>query len=707
MFGNDLFVSAKYVYANVGFGLTPMADLDFVKPCWYDETVEQWKAPPDLGGVEMGSRRYEYIRPLHTTALRTTYFNDDLLGASHEILFGLEYNYRSGTTDSEREGHCDISWNMDWTYCDFDLDGDEDDFPPSPYTLYWDIDRYLFDEGIVKHFQAYLRDTISFGNFNILAGLRYDIQTPVSGVQSATAVNDHPVWYGDDAICTPLVRDAIAAFLPPAEITENRKVLAYEGGGFRWKDWSPRLGLTWDIFGDGRTIAKFSYSRYTNFMDIDYGEDWRPSGFGGDVQFWWDDTIGTIDWVAEINELFWAWSDSPPAGASGPYQMYRPFDDAGNFIGDTWPEAVQDAYGINYSGFTYGVPPDLVGGRPYTSRSNETGSTHTTELQASIERELMPDLGLTVNFSWRRYDNFRRTNDLWLDADGNVEYELSPDMYEEGYPIPVQIPEEHMLARYPDYDLSIWDGTIGEDAANSPWYYRTEDYQGTGHNAGWDTEYFVVRNDDSWNEWYGVDIILNKRFSNKWMLNASVTFQTQKEHWGATGVYDKSNQWANDGVSYSGGSFARWMVKISGLYQLPYGFNVSGFFTAREGFKEDETFSFRNRFYADPTYNRYDRNQTIYIQKDNGIVLPTFAKLDLRVEKMIRVGDRGRAYIMVDAFNVFNSATILDKTASSWGNYYFYGPTHSRTGFVPDSHPNEITDILSPFIVRFGVRFEF
>ncbi len=428
-------------------------------------------------------------------------------------------------------------------------------------------------------------------------------------------------------------------------------------------------------------------------MDIDYGEDWRPSGFGGDVQFWWDDSIGSLDWIAEIDELFWTWSGDHP---TTPYQLYRPFDDQGNFIGDP-----DDAKGVNYSGFTYGVAPDLVGGRPYTSRSNETGSTHTTEIQASIERELMPDLGLTVNFSWRRYDNYRRTNDLWIDeATDTILYELSPDMYIVGPPPPADISE------YLPED-SKWDGILPPEAYENPWYFRDPDYDNGNHNAGWDTDYFVVRPDDSWNEWYGMDIILNKRFSNKWMLNASATFQTQKEHYGATGVYDLSNQWAHDGESYSGGTFARWMVKISALYQLPYGFNVSGFFTAREGFKEDEYFQFRNRWYSGPAYNYYDRNQNIYLRVDNGITLPTFSKLDLRVEKMVRVGDRGKAYIMVDAFNVFNSSTILNRTTSDWGNFYYYGPTSTRNRWRRTAHPDEISDILSPFIVRFGVRFEF
>jgi hypothetical protein len=194
------------------------------------------------------------------------------------------------------------------------------------------------------------------------------------------------------------------------------------------------------------------------------------------------------------------------------------------------------------------------------------------------------------------------------------------------------------------------------------------------------------------------------------MLNASATFQKERRH--GVGMYmddtdfDKTNAWALDGRPYSGWTYSRWMVKVSGLYQLPLGFNISGFFTAREGFKENASIELRNRWYAGP-YNYRDRTIDILLKPYRSLQHPTFYKLDLRLEKMIRIGDRGKAYIMADAFNIFNKGIILNTTGENWGRYYYYGPGSSRNFFRPDSHPDEVNDVLSPFIIRFGVRFEF
>jgi hypothetical protein len=147
------------------------------------------------------------------------------------------------------------------------------------------------------------------------------------------------------------------------------------------------------------------------------------------------------------------------------------------------------------------------------------------------------------------------------------------------------------------------------------------------------------------------------------------------------------------------------MFKASGVYQAPYGINISFFFNARQGWRQDETFTFANRVYSN--YNRRDRSQTIYIRPDNDLALPTFYKLDFRVEKMFNVSDTARIWLMADFFNITNVSHELRRNDKNWGTYYYYGEGDSRNSFTPQPRPGNLTEILVPFVARFGIRFQF
>jgi hypothetical protein len=242
------------------------------------------------------------------------------------------------------------------------------------------------------------------------------------------------------------------------------------------------------------------------------------------MMFWWDDDG---DLVAEMNELYWTNADKQLR-----YAPYRVFEDNGNFQGD-----LEDARGEFFSGYEPANPLEF-GKYKCTEYDKDAGSTHTTEFTAAIEREIMPDLSLSVVGSWRRYDNYYWDLDMWLDDGGEtVLYIQDYDMYVGGPPIPDQIPQDLLP------DGFGWDGNTGE-AAGKPWYFRDGEYDNGNHNAAYSTDYAIrVPQPDYWNEFLGFGIILNKRLSKNWMLNASFTYQWQKRHWGERGQMDQSNKW--------------------------------------------------------------------------------------------------------------------------------------------------------------------
>jgi len=210
-------------------------------------------------------------------------------------------------------------------------------------------------------------------------------------------------------------------------------------------------------------------------------------------------------------------------------------------------------------------------------------------------------------------------------------------------------------------------------------------------------------------DFYGLDLVMNKRLSNKWMMNASISFASSKVSHGDDGYLDPTNLWAIDNRLYSayqGGSsgtisqytFARWMVKAAGLYQLPMGINVSATFKAREGNIIRHYFTITD--YLSP--NPKDRSVDVYVEPFGDERMPSYFTLDLRLEKLVRLGDSGRIYLMADIFNVLNRNTIIRRYQRRLGTWYVQGDTFTERA---DCYmPNQI---INPRVIRFGVRFAF
>jgi hypothetical protein len=76
--------------------------------------------------------------------------------------------------------------------------------------------------------------------------------------------------------------------------------------------------------------------------------------------------------------------------------------------------------------------------------------------------------------------------------------------------------------------------------------------------------------------------------------------------------------------------------------------------------------------------------------------------VNLRLEKILRIGDSGRIYLMVDAFNVFNNSILNRQRTVNAGTIYL-----DDGSFSVNSRSGEPNEVLNPRIFRFGVRFQF
>ncbi len=675
MFGDSFFVSAKYGFTDAGFGLWPADDEDLTKMRTYDSANQLYTY-------------YSWFmtqRPNTQMTLHGTYFNDDLLGASHELKMGVEYIHRYDTWTSGNAGNLRYNYNYNSALVDWDGNGTRD-IMIDEFGI--DLRRFYIYRGTweggpegTHHISGFLSDTATWGRLTLKFGLRYDRQQCYTeGDYRKTILtedSDAQYWESYYEIqqrhLAPGLDQAILNIFPGIQIDAVPRT-----DTVAWQFLSPRLAMTYDITGDGKTIAKLSAAIYGHRMSSWPAYLWQNGGAGGGLNFYWHDANG--DDVANFNELYWA-DYTQTARPS-----YRAFDDNGNFIGN-WDLSEN----LNWSGFDPADPSAQTA--PWYNVDPNWQGSRTYEALASLERELMPDFMVGADFTIRKY------NQWWVERDYADEFGgrlLSKSDYIEA---PNTVPTSYTS---PDGE-SI---ELGE-AAGKPFYVWKA---GTNDVYGW---YATNTPKDYYDIYWGLSFRFTKRLSNRWMLNGSFTYQDQANYWGADWPLNPTNQWAQDGklFAYTLGAssgkygmrvFSTWMFKAQGLYQLPMDFNVSFTFNAREGHILDQYISVADYEMDEAIYSPYTTGATVMRAEAGEARMPTFWNLNMRLEKILRIGDTGRIYLMVDAFNVFNVNILNRARDDNPGTIYLHSGAFSKN--TRSAEPNEV---LNPRVFRFGVRFQF
>jgi hypothetical protein len=720
MFGDSLFLSVRVGKVAGGFGLIPEEDLKLTKPQWYD--VEK--------NLYYNSYYWFYSdRPHQYGVVQAQYFNDNLIfGTAHEVKVGFEVNNNGATTVSGYPGNFTLNTNYYDPRVDYSgpagvPDGVLDDFDINRDLALIYVNRWTIQNAsYTKRIAGYFSDTISKGRFNFVVSFRFDRATP--GIK---ALESRGLWSASDPV--PTYQYANYAALDAAQfsaeaITGINSVLEPRGRdalkvGKSYTLFSPRGGLTYDIFGDGKTVLKVSYALYPGgYPGTAY---WAPYGIGGWMGFWWDDINGNHQ--ASPNELFW--TDT----TAGFEPLYRPFSDTGVFQGNE-----VDEYNSYWGGFTWGSSA-LTKPTSYIDLANwKTDLTH--EVNVSIEREIAPNFGASVSGYWKRMGRYSWTRHYYPSDPANTPND-APVYTTDNGANHIENQNDYYIAGYvPD---TLWlpgpdgrQGTIGGinydadniavdpgAAAGLPWYALI----GPSTNANTrSTPYHIqtMMPANRYNTYYGFDLILTKRLANKWMFNGSFTYQMQKQHLG-DGWLDPTGNWSYDnqifGFTQGGTSgkinqvfFSRWMVKLMGLYQLPYDINLSGTVSAHEGTFNTNSFSISNYTSTNPQYNSNDRSDTFLTHTyNNSDRLPNVYVVNFKLEKVLRLGTGGRMYLSVDMFNAFNSQTPLRRYNRALGTFRQSGAIGSEMPFSyanPSGTQGKYNELMNPLVFRLGVRFE-
>ena len=199
-----------------------------------------------------------------------TLFADDFLGGNHEFKTGAELEV--GFLEHYLYDH-DPMWTYTWDGSPYYYGGNWGLF----YTWGFAPNRgdQIAKSNMVRY-GFYAQDSWTIKNrLTLNLGLRFDSAHGNHPAQSAPEVSMwtwlDPVWNGK------------------MDFPEVKDVLVFN-------NISPRLGLVFDIFGGGKTVAKASYSRYNERMMMSWINKTNPNGYSWQGYQWRDD-----NWNGELD----------------------------------------------------------------------------------------------------------------------------------------------------------------------------------------------------------------------------------------------------------------------------------------------------------------------------------------------------------------------------------------------------------------------
>jgi len=191
----------------------------------------------------------------------------------------------------------------------------------------------------------------------------------------------------------------------------------------------------------------------------------------------------------------------------------------------------------------------------------------------------------------------------------------------------------------------------------------------------------------------GVEVTLDKRYSNNWQVHASYTYAKSSglvatdfsatSAWG-TGLYQNPNAHTN-----AEGRFPyerRHQLKVSATVKIPFGINLGTYTRFLSGQRYTRTISARRIGLL--TLRQWD--ETIYAETLGSRGLPALFICDLRAEKEFKLG-KITIGLFGEVFNLFN----VNKATAVF--------TDSSNPYYPFEQMSAIQD---PRIFRIGARFE-
>jgi hypothetical protein len=430
--------------------------------------------------------------------------------------------------------------------------------------------------------------------------------------------------------CVP--ENVVRPDLLPAQCEDGTNLDPLSGEKIQsFNNLSPRISATYDLFGNGKTSIHASTSYYYQ------------------TKITLADALGGL-----FTQTALTWGSNASSGACTGNSCWTDLNldtvvQANELTGT--PSSSSSRFDI-----TTGV---LTPAGNAVDKSAKLGRTR--EAIVGVQHELFPNIAVGVDYVYRKYDN------------GTTGYTIGYQPGASGFPLS-QIYTDRL----------IW--TDDETGLSAPYYAIC---QGCRRPSGLGT---ITVTRLSYETYHGVILTMNKRFSDRWQANASLTLQ-DNPNFSPLGSFTNPT-----GVEFTEGNstIAKYLFKLTGSYSLPWGFMASMNLNINQG--GTRTMSIDgpgNTVYGGVNANGANTTisyNTLAFQENDTVRFAPSRILDAGIHKTFSFkGGKYRLKVMGDAFNITNSARI--------GGY--------SSNNLSSTNVTRVNNILPPRVFRLGAQVFF
>ncbi len=465
--GANTYVNIRGAYNDFNWSLTaqPESRNNIGKVDWY--TGYEWNG--------MNSEEQYTIRRGETASARLTHFLDNVLGGNHEIGAGAEYVYSFDRLTVARGNPLNMIY----------YDGNPYYYQALGY------DRDTYGDGLIQlanqgpnegdstkdlpgnRLSGYLQDAFTLNNrLTINLGARLDWYWGGFGGATSTGTATDGLAYK-----VGQVMEQTIGWNPYAAMEWDpiRKTMDFAAI-------SPRIGASYDLFGDGKTALKLSYGRFYEAMPVMWFSNAQASIQSNYYYNWWDNNNNGV-------------CDDPGVDTYVPSDGY-------------WQFVEQDEAALR----------QLVAGK---GEQYQLKAPYNNELIVSLSHELAKNLSVKL-----QYVNKVGYRDHWDTMYNTATKEYLNSL--EDAPTGFWVPFTTTVPATGDWDqqtVTIYIPTNDYDWDNVVWRQASNPYSKRRYN--------------------GIELTFDKRYANGWALGGSVTYSQAKTKT-AWDPNDSVNGWGAD-----------------------------------------------------------------------------------------------------------------------------------------------------------------